>query len=156
MPGIDPVEPSDFLTKEMRDRIEKRMIASFDKKAEEDAGDMEPPSYLADSVGEYQDEYWSQKSDSEKLQHAIDYDMANIEIEPDEDEEEPQAEMELPKPGEDSLLAAVRSSDPKSIWKVADSPRGKELLLGTGWSGVLNLKDKDQMDRFDKYVGKAA
>jgi hypothetical protein len=83
--------------------------------------------------------------------------MANIEIEPDEDEadEEPQAEMDLPPTTEaDPLLAAVRSSNPKSIWKVADSPRGKELLLKTGWSGVLNLKDPEAMARFKEYVGR--
>ena len=158
LPGIEPIDPSSFLTSEMRDKIEKKMIKAFDDKAESDADDMTPPEYLADSVSEYQDEYWDQKDDSEKLQHAIDYGMADIEIEPDEDDEEPQAEMELPEPapGEDPLIAALHSSDPKSIWKIADSPQGKSLLLGTTWAGVLNLKDKAQMERFDKYVGKAA
>jgi hypothetical protein len=157
LPGIEPEDPSQRLTQAMRDRIEKRMVAAFDKKAEDDAQEMDAPSYLADSVSEYQDDYWDQKSDREKLQHAIDYGMADIEIEPDEEDEEPQQEMELPSQEEaDPLLAAVRSSDPKSIWKVADSPKGKDLLLGTGWSGILNLKDKEQMDRFNKYVGKNA
>ena len=63
---------------------------------------------------------------------------------------------ELFPPEKDPLLAALHSSDPKSIWKVADSPKGKELLLGTNWSGVLKLNDKETMDRFNKYVGKAA
>jgi hypothetical protein len=157
LPGIEPEDPSQRLTQAMRDRIERRMVAAFDKKAEDDAQEMDAPSYLADSVSEYQDDYWDQKSDREKLQHAIDYGMADIEIEPDEEDEEPQQEMELPSQEEaDPLLAAVRSSDPKSIWKVADSPKGKDLLLGTGWSGILNLKDKEQMDRFNKYVGKNA
>ena len=154
LPGIEPVDPSSFLTKDMRDRIEKRLTAGFDKKAEDDAQELDAPSYLADNVEEYQDEYWDSKSEREKLQHAIDYGMADIEIEPDEEEEEPQAEMDLPKTEADPVLAAVRSPDPKSIWTVADSPQGKSLLLNTSWSGVLNLKDKDQMDRFDKYVGR--
>jgi hypothetical protein len=156
LPGIEPEDPSQRLTQDMRDRIEKRLTAAFDKKAEDDAQEIDPPSYLADSVEEYQDEYWDQKDDDEKLRHAIDYGMADIEIEPDEDEEEPQQEMELPQSADDKLLAAVRSNDPKSIWQVADSAKGKQLLLGTTWAGVLNLKDKAQMDRFDKYVGKAA
>ena len=155
LPGIEPIDPATYLTKDMRERITKRMVGAFDKKAEEDAGEMEAPSYLAESVEEYQDEVWSSMDDRERLQHAIDQDMANIEIEPDEDEEEePQMELSEPVPAEDPLLAAVRSSNPKSIWKVADSPRGKELLLGTGWSGVLNLKDQESMDRFNKYVGR--
>ena len=156
LPGIEPLDPSQSLSKSMRDQIESELTDAFNKKADSNADEMDPPDYLADSVEEYQDEYWSSKGDSEKLQHAIDYGMADIEIEPDEDEEEPQQEMDLPKTEADPVLAALRSSDPKSIWKVADSPQGKQLLLGTNWSGVLNLKDKDQMDRFDKYVGKAA
>jgi len=157
LPGIEEEDPSQRLTQAMRDRIEKRIIKAFDEKAESNAQDMDAPSYLADNVSEYQDEYWDQKSDREKLQHAIDYDMANIEIEPDEEDEEPQAEMDLPPKAEaDPLLDAVHSSDPKSIWKIADSAQGKRLLLGTSWSGVLNLKDKATLDRFNKYVGKAA
>lgn len=158
LPGIEPIDPASFLTKDMRDRIEKRMIAAFDKKAEDNADNIDPPSYLAENVEEYQDDYWNQKSEREMLQHAVDYGMADIEIEPDEDDEEPQQEMDLPaepKTGETPLLDAVRSRDPKSIWKVADSSRGKELLLNTNWSGVLSLKDKESMARFKEYVGRA-
>ena len=157
LPGIEPVDPSSYLTKDMRDRIEWKMVKAFDDKAEEDAQEIDPPSYLADSVDEYQEEYWDQKDDDEKLRHAIEYGMADIEIEPEEDEDDGMGlNPELFPPEQDPLLAAVRSNDPKSIWKVADSPKGKQLLLGTTWAGVLNLKDKAQMDRFDKYVGKAA
>jgi hypothetical protein len=156
LPGIEPIDPSSFLTQDMRDRIEWKMVKAFDDKAEEDAGEMDPPSYLADSVEEYQDEYWSSMDDSQRLEFAQRNNMADIEIEPDEEDEEPQQEMDLPKTDTDPVLEAVRSSDPKSIWKVADSPQGKQLLLGTGWSGVLNLKDKEQMDRFNTYVGKNA
>ena len=157
LPGIAPIEPSDFLTQDMRDRIEKKMVKAFDDKANEQAGEMDPPSYLADSVDEYMDEYWSSKDDSEKLRHAIDYGKADIEVESDEDEDDGMGlNPELFPPDKDPLLAAVHSNDPKSIWKIADSAKGKQLLLGTSWSGVLNLNDKAQMDRFDKYVGKAA
>ena len=54
----------------------------------------------------------------------------------------------------DGLMKLARSSDPKALWAIADSEKGKELLLGTSWSGVLNLKDKQTMDRFNAYVGK--
>jgi len=153
LPGVEPIDPASFLTKDMRRRIETRIIAGFDAKAEADASEMDPPDYLSEQVDEYQDEYWDQKDDSEKLEVAVRFDLANIEFEPDEDEEEePQMALE---PSVDPLLAAVRSSDPKSIWKVADSAKGKELLLGSGWSGVLNLKDAESMARFKAYVGKA-
>jgi hypothetical protein len=151
LPGIEPEDPAARLTDEMRERIEKEMVDAFDTKAENDADDQEPPSYLAESVGEYQEQYWDQKEDREKLQHAVDYGMADI---PVEDDEEEQPQLELPKSEEDALLAAARSNDPKSIWKIADSPRGKELLLGTSWDGVLNLNDKASMDRFNAYVGR--
>lgn len=157
LPGIEPLDPASFLTAEMREQISGDLTDSFNEKAESDADDLDPPSYLADNVDEYMDDYWNGKSDREMLQHALDYGMADIEIEPDEEEEAPQQEMELPpKIEDDPVLAALRNPDPKSIWKVADSPQGKKLLLGTGWSGNLNLKDRDQMDRFNKYVGGTA
>ena len=153
LPGIEPIDPSGFLTQEMRDRIGDKMVAAFNKKAEDDAGDLDPPSYLADNAEEYQDSYWSDMSDDDLLEVAQRYNMADVE--PDPDDEDEQHEMELPKTEADPLLAAVQSSNPRSIWKVADSPKGKQLLLGTGWKGVLNLKDKEQMERFNKYVGQA-
>jgi hypothetical protein len=160
LPGIEPLDPAQFLSQEMRDQLENEMVDSFNKKAEANAEEVDPPDYLADSVEEYQDEYWNSKDDADKLRHAIDYGMADIELPPDDEDEASDDGLglnpELFPPDEDPLLAAVRSSDPKSIWKIADSARGKELLLGTNWSGVLNLKDGDAMKRFKTYVGKAA
>jgi hypothetical protein len=54
----------------------------------------------------------------------------------------------------DALLKLVQSKDPKAIWAIADSKRGKELLLSTDWFGKLDLKDKESMDRFRAYVKK--
>ena len=51
-------------------------------------------------------------------------------------------------------MKLARSSDPKALWAIADSEKGKDLLLGTSWSGVLDLKDKQTMARFHAYVGK--
>ncbi len=48
----------------------------------------------------------------------------------------------------------MRGSNPKNLWKIADSSYGKKLLLGSGWSGVLSLTDKEAMARFKDYVGK--
>lgn len=56
-------------------------------------------------------------------------------------------------------------SNPKAIWEIADlsqlvpqpegKPKtlGKRLLLGTDWSGKLDLKDAETMKRFGDYVG---
>ncbi|MBT1509443.1 hypothetical protein KIP88_02915 [Bradyrhizobium sp. SRL28] len=153
LPGIEPLDPSQFLSQEMRDQLEKEMIDGFNEKAEKEADEIDPPTYLADSIAEYQEEYWDQKDDAEKLRHAVDLGLADIEIEPDEDDEE-EPQLELDDAEEDPLLDAIHDRDPKAIWKVADSPRGKDLLLGTNWSGVLNLKDAEAMKRFDDYVGR--
>lgn len=154
LPGIKPAELSERLTEDMRSQLESVVIRTFNGKAESDAGDVDPPSYLNDSVEEYQGEYWDQMDDRQRLQYAIDYGMADIDLPPDEDEEPPQTEMELPKTKDDELLKLVRSDDPKSIWKIADSPRGKELLLNSGWRGRLNLKDPESYSRFKQYVGR--
>ena len=156
LPGIEPEDPSARMTDDMRDRLVKRMTEAFDKQAEDNADDIDPPSYLAEGVEDYQAESWSGMSDRERLQHAVNFDMAHIEIEPDEDDEDAELDLEEkpPTPGEDPLITAARSSDPKSLWKIADTARGKQLLLGDAWRGVLDLKDPESMKRFREYVGR--
>jgi len=152
LPGIEPEDLAQRLTEKMREEITTRLIHGFDVKVDAIVDEMDPPDYISDSVTEYQEQYWEEKTDDEKLGLAVNYGLADIELpEPEEEEEE----LDLPKPEADPLLAALRSSDPKSIWAVADSPRGKELLLGRNWSGKLNLKDTAAMARFKEYVGRA-
>jgi hypothetical protein len=150
LPGIEPEDPAQRLTSEMRDQLEKELIDNFNATADQEADQVEPPSYLSDSVDEYQGEYWDSIDERERLRIAQRYDMANIPL----DDEEPE-QLELPKTEEDALMQAARSHDPKSIWKIADSPRGKQLLLGSDWNGTLDLKDKESMDRFNKYIGRS-
>lgn len=61
------------------------------------------------------------------------------------------------------LHAILDSDDPESIWRLADAPGGKSLLVNTGdrkrqievlWRGYFILNDKDQNDRLSKYVGR--
>lgn len=47
----------------------------------------------------------------------------------------------------------LSSSDPKSMWAVADSRYGRDLLLNKSWSGELNFRDPDAMRRFRVYLG---
>jgi hypothetical protein len=151
LPGIEPADLSKNLTQEMRDQLEEAMTDAFNKQAEREAENEEPPDYLGESVDDYQREYWDSMSERDRLRRAIDYGMADIDLGDDEDEPE---QLELPKTEADNLLTLARSSDPKSIWKISDSPRGKELLLNSDWNGVLNLKDKESMERFNAYVGR--
>ena len=44
--------------------------------------------------------------------------------------------------------------DMRSIWIMADSKYGKELLMNMSWDGVLDLNDEKSMKRFDAYVAK--
>ena len=156
LPGIDPPQFNKALTPEMRAEIEEALTKSFNIQAENDASEMDPPEYLSEQLEEYQGEHWDQKDDDEKLRLAIDYGQAGIVIESeDEDQEEmdlTEEEKELPEISE--LYDLARSGDPKSLWKIADSKIGKKLLLGSGWSGVLNLKDPEAYARFKAYVGR--
>jgi hypothetical protein len=157
LPGIEPADLSKNLTEEMREQIIDEVTRAFNDRAESDADDIDPPDYLRESVEEYQQQYWDEIEDHQRLEHAQRYGLADIEIERDEeDEEETDEQLDLePSPPTDPVLDAVRSRDPKSIWKVADSPKGKALLLGTHWSGKLFLKDPEALKRFKDYVGKA-
>jgi hypothetical protein len=54
----------------------------------------------------------------------------------------------------DSLRDLINNDNPKALWAVADSKWGKKLLIDADWYGVLDLADKETMDRFNAYVGK--
>lgn len=153
LPGIEPEDLSKRLTKEMREDLIDRLVHEFNAEADDESYRSEPPDYLSDSIGEQQESYWDDYDDAAKLDLAADYGMADIEL-PSDEEDQPEQQLPLEKPEADPLLAATRNADPKSIWKVADSARGKELLLGTNWHGVLNLKDTESMARFKAYVSK--
>ena len=51
-----------------------------------------------------------------------------------------------------ALFKLAGNVSPKSLWAIADSKYGKDLLMENHWSGRLDLKDKDSMKRFDAYV----
>jgi len=50
------------------------------------------------------------------------------------------------------LLKLCRDPGPKTIWELADTAEGKQLLLGTDWYGDLDLRDPLAMHRFNRYV----
>jgi predicted ABC-type ATPase len=153
LPGIEPVQTHEYLTDEMRDQITDALTKEFNDHAEEQAQDADPPSYLGDNVEESQSEYWSSMDDDEKYAWAD----RNGELPeyPNEDDEEAHPEpVEASDPQRDALMKLAQSRDPKALWAIADSAQGKDLLLGTNWSGVLDLHDKQTMDRFHAYVGK--
>src|SRR5262252_1033757 len=151
LPGFEPVKPHEYLTEDMRSHIETALVKKFNAEAESNAADTEPPDYIRENVSEYQREYWDGLGDHERFNWADRNGvLPEIEYEPEEDEEE----VEVDKDTREGLLALAHSSDPKAVWAIADSKRGKELLLNSDWYGELNLKDKETMDRFNAYVAK--
>jgi hypothetical protein len=156
-PDLPNLPEAPALTDERKHEIIAALQKEFNSHAEDQAQEAEPPSHIADSVSEYQEEYWSSMDDSDK------YDWADrhgelpeypIEDEDEEEEEEEHEPLDINPTAQSALMKLVNSSNPKSLWAIADSSQGKQLLLGTSWSGVLNLKDKQAMDRFHAYVGK--
>jgi hypothetical protein len=149
LPGLEAPPLSETTQQEITDALTK----GFNDEAESNAQDADPPSYISDSVSEYQDEYWSSMDDEQKYEWA----ERNSELPeyPLEDDEEDRPEpVEVTDEQQNALMKLAQSSDPKALWAIADSEKGKQLLLGTSWSGVLDLKDKQTMDRFHAYVGK--
>ena len=161
LPGIEPLDPSSFLTDEMREAINSRMIYAFNSEADSKAETIEPPDF-DEQITDYQNDVWDSKSDRDKLREAERYDMQHIEIETDEEEEE--LELEKPKDepkkeGSRSIHDMLKDSNPKALWEVSDTAIGKEALLalskaGYNWSGKLNLKDPESYKRFKEYVGR--
>jgi hypothetical protein len=153
LPGIEPIEPHELLNDDVRSEIEKALSNKFDSEAQDKAGDMDPPDYVSENVGEYQNDYWDSMSERDRFRWAQNNnELPEIDI---EDEDEPAHELPLEGTTENTaLMKLASSSDPKAIWKIADSPGGKDLLLGKNWNGVLDLHDKQSMDRFNAYVGR--
>ena len=152
LPGVEEVKPADYLTAEMREEISARILEEAESKADDEAINIDPPDYLRESVREYQLEYWEMADESTRMDQARRFDLHNIE-KVDFDEEEEVSPLEKGDPL-DPLTAWLDNPDPKTIWKIADSARGKELLLKHGWGGTLNLKDKESYERFKEYVGR--
>lgn len=152
LPGFDPIDLSSYLTEDMRTAITDALTKAFNDKAEADEDEIEPPSYLGDSVSEYQEEYWSSMESRERYDAAVRYGLLpEYEIEDEDGDGEP---VEAEDDERTDLIDLLNSHDPKTIWQVADSPLGKRLLLKEEWNGVLDLKDPEAMARFSAYVGK--
>ena len=148
LPGIPVIEPHERLTEEMRDGLTSALERAFNREAESKASDAEPPNYLSESAQEQQGEYWDQLDDEEKYRWAKRNERDLIEggSEPTDQMDEADA---------DRLRTLAQSDDPKALWLIADSKYGKDLLLGTDWNGFIDMRDKQTMDRFNAYVGKA-
>lgn len=54
------------------------------------------------------------------------------------------------------LNSALKSSDPRALWLIADAPKnmGAGLLQGARWSGILDLGDPLARARLNAYVGR--
>jgi hypothetical protein len=151
LPGIEEVKPHERLTEEMRDGIERALNKSFDNEASEKADDVTVPEYLADNIREFQSEVWSGYSERDKYKWAERNASEMLGSDEDGDFE---GSGEISDDDAERLRRLTSSSDPKAVWAIADSTWGKDLLLGTDWNGVLDLKDRETMDRFNAYVGK--
>ena len=172
LPGIEPLNPATYMTQEMRDAINERIVGAFNSKADNDAQYTDPPDYINESVSEYQESYWEDMDDRERLRVAERYDMHHISVPDDEDEEEDEdEELDLKEPPKEvpplkegekprrTLADITKDANPKAMWEFADAPGGKEILLklskaGYGWRGKLNLKDPESYKRFKDYVGR--
>lgn len=63
-----------------------------------------------------------------------------------------------------TVMSILNSQDPRSIWMLSDltipyddryaNTLGKKMLLGSNWSGYLDLSDAEQMARFNAYVNR--
>lgn len=54
------------------------------------------------------------------------------------------------------LLGLVESDETQALWAISDTIFGKDLLLKTSWRGTLDLENKAQMERFERYTARRA
>jgi hypothetical protein len=152
LPGIEEIKPHELLTEDMRKGIKAELTHAFNKKAEKDADDKDPPDYIDDSIEEQQRDVWDNMSDRERMRYAERNDLVES-ISDDYSSEGPAVLVDDEE--KQMLYELLNEEDPKTIWALADSPGGKELLLGSDWYGAIKFSDKDTMTRFNAYVGGA-
>jgi lambda family phage portal protein len=140
------------LTPEVADEIEAVLVGGFNKQAESDAEDADPPNYLKENISEHQNDVWDGMRDSDKYSWADN----NGKIDEIAEQGGGDGDSTIPNDEADDLRSLAESGDPKAVWAIADSEHGKELLLGTDWFGELDFNDEETMGRFNAYVGKAA
>jgi hypothetical protein len=140
------ISGSEKLTNNQREQIEELFIEVFNKQAEKERSNTDPPEWINDSLDDTLSEAFDGMRDRDKYKWADD----NGHL-PSTTETTGSGEMD--ESDADHLRHLADSSDPKAVWAIADSEYGKQLLLGTDWNGVLDLGDKETMDRFNAYVG---
>jgi hypothetical protein len=148
---------SEKLTPEMRESVIKALTQDFNTNADDAASELEAPDYISENIEEYQEDSWESMDSSDRLRLARDYGNATVTSESDDDYEDEETEdvtLEGSKSVKDQVAAMLEEDDPKALWKVADSPLGKALLIDSHWSGVLEFGDTESFDRFNKYVGR--
>jgi hypothetical protein len=141
---IDDLKTSE-LTDDQRADIASNLVAAFNKQAESLAPDVDPPQHIHDSIRDSQSDYWSSMRDHDKFKWAVDND------------ELPQMDTGGGDMGEadaQELRELADDSDPKALWAIADSAHGKDILIDSDWTGVLDLHDSETMARFNAYVNK--
>jgi hypothetical protein len=148
LPGVPAIEPHEYLTPEMRDGIERALDKGFDSEAEKKADDADPPDF-GDGIEQSQSDYWDSMSDDDRFQWAKDNAPDFI------GDSEGEGAGEMDPADADRLRTLANSDDPKALWLIADSKYGKDILLHSDWNGVIDMHDKQTMDRFNAYVGKA-
>jgi hypothetical protein len=142
----DKVAGADKLSEDHQSQIEGIFGEVFNKAAERNAVDVDPPDHLVESARSLATEIWEQKSAREKWRWASD----NGKI----PERAPEPSDVATGSETDHIRELLDDPDPKSIWELSDTKAGKDLLLGTDWNGTLDLHDADSMARFNAYVGK--
>lgn len=152
LPGFKKGDLSKHLTEDHREKITDALTKAFNDTAQKQSEEMDAPDYLSDDADEQLSEHWDSMRDRDRYRWARDNDRLPIYQTGGEDEEPEEVDATPDEVTELQKLA--NSSDPKAIWAIADSPKGKELLLNSDWNGVLDLKDKESMERFNAYVGK--
>jgi hypothetical protein len=60
----------------------------------------------------------------------------------------------IPDADRAALMKLIDSPNPRTLWAVADSKYGKDLLIGSDWEGSVLLNDQDTLNRFNAYLSR--
>ena len=134
------------MSEEQRDELKDVLTEAFNVEAGSKESEVEPPASLRESIADRQREYWDEIDDRERFR------QAERLLDLSEGATEGTGEMDEDTANE--LREILDNDDPKALWAIADHKAGKDLLLGSDWSGEINFRDQEAMARFKAYTEK--
>ena len=142
LPGIEPLKPSDYLTHEMRDKLESVIHKAWKDRVLEVQQDLEPPEHIKENAEESLNQAWSSMEDEQKFQYGVEEGEINEE-EGQEEETEPPAHFDPLQEHVKGTVSRKEYAQTQAFARKMQTARSVELVKERGLDD--GVKDDDEL-----------